>query len=427
MNKHENKALQQLVQYAYTQVPYYHRRFDEAGIKPGQVLGEQDLIRLPILTKAEVQQNAESFLSEEYHRYPKINQIELRRTSGSTGQYLRLIWDRKDNIRSLLSLWKLRYHWYGIDPKMKFCSFYTVQYANNKAAQLADETLFAGGRNLAFSKVGLTQERLLACYKRMLEFEPVWFDMQPSVCFLLAQAVKAEGLKPPKGLRYIELNGEMLQKNQREFIESVFGIKPVNMYGMNEVNSIALECGHGKMHVLQDNVIVEVLRDGVPVIGEKGEIYVTCLTNYAMPFIRYRTGDSGTLIEAPCTCGYPTYRLELAAGRSSDYARLANGAKINSYVFNSIVEYTNELMGNSIKQYQVRQQALDCFEVTLALKPAFAGWGDAIAETFRTHINEPGLNDVQWIFKFVPEILPDERTGKLKNFIPMDLEAVQHE
>ncbi len=69
---------------------------------------------------------------------------------------------------------------------------------------------------------------------------------------------------------------------------------------------MAWECRHsGDLHTCDDGVLVEVLRDGRPAEpGERGEVVVTNLHAYAMPFIRYRIGDLATR-GAPCGCGAP--------------------------------------------------------------------------------------------------------------------------
>jgi phenylacetate-CoA ligase len=69
---------------------------------------------------------------------------------------------------------------------------------------------------------------------------------------------------------------------------------------------MAWECRHsGDLHTCDDGVLIEVLVDGRPAEpGERGEVVVTNLHAYAMPFIRYRIGDVATR-EAPCGCGAP--------------------------------------------------------------------------------------------------------------------------
>ena len=61
---------------------------------------------------------------------------------------------------------------------------------------------------------------------------------------------------------------------------------------------------HNGYHVAIDSVIMEFLKDNKPVKpGGEGEIVVTVLNNFAMPFIRYNLHDMGSFSSKPCSCG----------------------------------------------------------------------------------------------------------------------------
>ena len=191
---------------------------------------------------------------------------------------------------------------------------------------------------------------------------------------------------------------------------------PTNMYAMNEVNCIALECKCGKLHLLEDNVILESIKDGKPVFNEEGDFYVTSLTNYAMPFIRYETGDRGIISDEPCACGYGGYTISISQGRISEYVVLDGDESVNSYVLHTIITYTNEHMNHAIKQYQFEQVDIGKFKVTLALKQGYEGWKRAIEKEFVKNIREDRLKDAHWEFIYVSDIFPDS-SGKVKSFI----------
>ncbi len=74
------------------------------------------------------------------------------------------------------------------------------------------------------------------------------------------------------------------------------------------------------MHVIDPNVIVEYVRDGHPVApGEDGEVVVTHLDNWAMPFIRYRTGDVAQFDNTSCGCGRHLSIMKKIQGRTMDF------------------------------------------------------------------------------------------------------------
>lgn len=411
-------GLSDLIHYAYEHVDYYHKIIDENKIDITSIKASEDLSVLPILSKDKIQENSMAFVSDEYQKYPKNENIVLKRTSGSTGKYLKIFWDYKDDIKSLMPLWILRSRLYGIDPDMKWCSFYSSMYEGNKIKQLMPRELDMNGRHMGFSKIGLTYDKIAEVYKEIISFNPDWLLLQPSIAYLMAQIVKQYNMKIPSNLKHIELSGEYLFDSYRQQIQEVFGIEPVNQYGCNEANEIAYECKCRNMHVIENNVVVEVLKDGKPVLNEEGDIYITSLKNYAMPFIRYETGDRGILkTEHNCKCGNKSPVLVVLSGRSSDFITLENGEKLNSYVLINIIEYTNENMSSAIKQFQIIQTAVNCFNVNLVIKKAYSGWKDAIIECFLDNIHEEALKEAEWKFNFSDNICPDELTGKYKYFI----------
>lgn len=413
----KNEELIKLVQYAYKDVDYYHDLFDKLNILPKDINSIDKLQLLPVLKKEYIQKNLGSFVGKKYQRYPENSDIELRRTSGSTGRYLKIYWHRKENIKSLLSLWRVRNRWYSIVPEMKFCSFFTINYQGNKITERVSKIIDPSGRNLAFCKIGLTETKLNDYYYDILNFEPDWLNLQPSMAVLLAQFIEENKMPIPRNLKYIELSGELLMESDRILIEKVFNIHPVNMYGTNETNGIAIECEHGNLHILEDNVIVEVIKNGQPVVDDEGDIYVTCLNNYAMPFIRYETGDKGMIFSHRCSCGRKSKIMKITSGRSSDVVCLPNSVKISPYIFVSIIEYTNEYMSGAIAQFQIIQKDIESFKIIMALKPTFVNWRAAVKAAFLSNIIDPRLKSIHWDFEFVDRIYPDARTGKLKYFI----------
>ena len=408
-----SSKLSNLLTYAFENVTYYKELFEKNNIDPKDINTRDDLEKLPLLTKSIVQSRHDDFISGEYQKYPKNENIVIMRTSGSTGKNLKVVWDQKDNIKSVVPLWVIRNKMYKINPAMKWCNFFSVMYSGNKIANMVDKEYQKNGTVLSFSKINLTYEKLIAVYNDMLEFQPAWLMLQPSVAYLLSEAVKNEKLPKIESLKYIELSGEYLFDNYRKSVEDAFDVPVVNLYGCNESNEIAIEYPDRKMHIISDNVIVEVIKNGKSVIGEEGDIYITSLNNYAMPFVRYETGDKGILTQND----KGDFILELKSGRSSDYIMLENNKKLNSYVVQNIMEYTNENMHSAIKQFQIVQNDYDKFTAYMVIDDRFSGWKKAVEEEFIENIADDDLKNTKWDFIWRDKIEPDPRTGKFKFFI----------
>lgn len=113
---------------------------------------------------------------------------------------------------------------------------------------------------MGFSKMNLTEERIKDIYQQILLFDPVWMILQPSIAILLARCMYTEEVPVLSSLKYIELTGEMLTEENKRFLEAAFECPCVNQYGSYEVNSMAYECPAGHLHVLDENVYLEIIK-----------------------------------------------------------------------------------------------------------------------------------------------------------------------
>lgn len=401
-------VLKNIISHAYHEVEYYRLLFDTHGIDGGKITTVEDLAQIPFVSRDELQKEEGRFLAKRYQKFPWNETLELRRTAGSAGHLMKVFWDHNDDARSKAFLENRRNAWYGIAPSARVCSFYGVRYIGNKLAPHEDQVLSRNGQHLAFSQARLTDEKLKDCLAVMDRFGVKWLYLRPSIAILLAEAVKRHRVPIPQSLQYIELTDELLQEEHRKFIQEVFQVELAYRYSIGEANAIAFECKHKTLHVLEDNVVVEVVKDGKPVIGEVGDICLTSLTNYAMPLLRFETGDVGVLAETACPCGEKTSVLQLIDGHSSKFVVSKTGQKMSSGVLNSIVEQTNEFMSRGIRQFRITQEAPDVFDVRLSLKPAYVNWQESIKEEFLANITEPGLLEATWNFTFTEEVIPDK-------------------
>lgn len=216
-------------------------------------------------------------------------------------------------------------------------------------------------------------------------------------------------------IKYIEMTGEEFTDELRIRIQECFHCPVVNQYGANEVNSIAYECPMGNLHCLEDNVFVEILNDeGKPVPeGEAGNIYVTTCHNHVMPFIRYGTGDIGSLEQNTCSCGHKGRILKLRSGRKDDWVRMEDGQKVNPYVFVQAVDCVNAIYDRCIFQFQVIQTAYRNFQVLLAVDEEEEQMN--IQQCFVDNIGHTDLKGAEYEFHFYDKLFP-EINGKRKFF-----------
>jgi phenylacetate-CoA ligase len=110
------------------------------------------------------------------------------------------------------------------------------------------------------------------------------------------------------------------------------------------------------MHTCDDAAIVEVIRGGRPAeTGEEGEVVVTNLHAYAMPFLRYRLADVVTRGSERCACGQPFSTIRAIQGRMIDYFPLPDGRLVHPYEILSLVPRVDAW----IRQYHLLQDRPD--------------------------------------------------------------------
>ena len=158
---------------------------------------------------------------------------------------------------------------------------------------------------------------------------------------------------------------------------------------------------------------------------ESGVMYLTCLYNFAQPLIRYRISDSLTLKAAEENSPYPFTKACGLLGRNEDILWFEDFDGRREFLHPLAIE---GFCIEGLLDYQFRQIAKDAFEM-------YAEASENADETYiRTEmmgqmkkiLAEKKLDYVQFYLNFVPEILPDPRTGK-KPLILQKKEAVQDE
>ena len=222
-----------------------------------------------------------------------------------------------------------------------------------------------------------------------------------STLLVLAQHMKQWGIPNP-GVRVLTSTGDNLFPAQRELIESVFGVPVTDYYGAGgEGMHLAAQCEqHDLYHVLMENSVVEIIRDGRPARpGEVGTIVVTQLDNYAMPLIRYDLGDLATVAdERRCSCGREHQTIRSINGRACDLVFTPNGQVLLPQFFFIGPFKTLE----KIARYQIVQDRIE--RISILLVPESGCNREACEAQLVTGISEATGGSLEVDFEWVSEI-----------------------
>lgn len=356
----QRKRLRAILKHAYENVPLYHEKFCSVGVKPDDINSMEDLSKLPFVTKKEVKNGMpEKVIAKGYD----VNECIRMPTSGTSGGPMPVYYDKRFWDYTCAAYYRLRkaiginpwdrvfqIHFWGQPPHRR--ETHKDDSGIKKKSRWATSlgplySMFKGFQKTAY--ITYTADEIIS---DIIKYQPKVLCGTPSYLRLIAETISDKGIKNlhPKLLR---CSGEVLDEPTRRFLESSFECEVFDSYWANEVGSIAWECKKKEgLHVNADMLILEIIRDGEPVgPGERGEIVVTGLLNYAMPLIRYRVGDVGILDDEKCSCGRSFPLLKSIEGRVVDCFTLPNGQTVTPKHIMSIIQSTP-----GVSRYQAVQE-----------------------------------------------------------------------
>lgn len=300
------------------------------------------LRNLPVLSKEEIQKNLSQFLSDDF---PKMNTYSVT-TSGSSGNQLKLYLDNSTygiEWAYVAAAWSR----VGYIPGDRLISFRGVEFRNaKKGVYWQDNPVY---NTLEMSPNHISPETMPAYISMIKKVKPKFIHGYPSAISFFAKYMEDEGVEL-HGIKAIFAVSENVYLGQRELIERVFDARFFSFYGMSEKVIMAPECEYNtQYHAFPQYGITEILdKNGDPVgEGERGEIVGTGFMNRCMPFVRYRTGDFGSISHDPCSCGRNHLIIKNVEGwRESDMIIGKNSARIaaaamtfHSEIFKDIIKF----------------------------------------------------------------------------------------
>ena len=172
-------------------------------------------------------------------------------------------------------------------------------------------TVFPGG-------VGQTEQQLQA----MVDLRPDAYVGTPS--FLKILIDKADELKVDIGsLKKALVSGEAFPPSQRDAL-AARGVQAYQTYATADLGVIAYESAAREGLIVDEGVIVEIVRPGTgdPVPeGEVGEVVVTVF-NRDYPLIRFGTGDLSAVSPGASSCGRTNLRIKGWMGRADQTTKV---------------------------------------------------------------------------------------------------------
>jgi phenylacetate-CoA ligase len=372
LRKFQDKKLKKQLKYAYT-VPLYNKKYRELNIHPNDILGIDDLKKLPTFSKDDIRQ---AFPDGVIPKNANPNNLWKIRSSGSTGKPFAFYRDTfglfEDLVFSIRAQKFCNINW----RKDKITSFgphnsqdrydYVVKHAILNHLKFFSSSVKSSYQHLSYSYDDFEEK-----FKQINKFKPDYILAPPIEIQALA-SMKKKGLGKDLNPKVIVTSGGMLDKYVRSYIEDAFGCKVVDMYSSVEMGLSAFECEHGNYHVFSDYVYLEFLDDNKEPVasGEPGHVALTRFYGKGTPFIRYSgLDDILTPLYETCPCGLHTQLIKSIDGRRVDQIKTTDGKYITPIVFTRGIDAAMQaLKTDKITQYQVVQEKIDKIQLLIVLK-----------------------------------------------------------
>ena len=307
------ERLRWTLRHAYDNVPFYRRRFDEAGVHPEDCRELADLANYPFTVKQDFRDNYPFGLLA----VPRDQVARVHGSSGTTGKPTVVGYTLRDvDIWADLVARSIRASG-GRPGDLVHVAYGYGLFTGGLGAHYGAERL---GCTVVPVSGGMTERQV----QLIADFRPRVVMMTPSYFLAVLDEMEAQGVDPHDTSLEIGIFGaEPWTDEMRHAVEERSGIRAVDIYGLSEVMGpgVSQEAGETQdgLHVWEDHflpevvdpVTLEVLPD-----GEEGELVFTSLTKQAMPVVRYRTRDLTRLL--PGTAYAAFRRMAKVTGRTDD-------------------------------------------------------------------------------------------------------------
>lgn len=307
------QRLRWTLQHAYDNVPFYRRKFDQAGVHPDDCRSLADLAKFPTTTKDDLRENYPFGM----FAVPRQQVRRVHASSGTTGKPTVVGYTDNDlDVWSQMVARSLRAA--GARPG------HTVHVAYGYGLFTGGLGAHGGAERLGCTVVPASGGMTTRQVQLIRDLQPEIIMVTPSYMLTIIDEFRAQGLDPREcSLRVGVFGAEPWTTEMRREIEQSLDLDAVDIYGLSEVMGpgVASECVETKdgPHVWEDHFYPEVIDpfEGTPMAdGETGELVFTSLTKEALPIIRYRTRDLTRLL--PGTARPGMRRIEKVTGRSDD-------------------------------------------------------------------------------------------------------------
>jgi len=374
----QDEKLRRLVRHAYRSVPYYRVQMQRLGLHPEDIRSQEDLSKLPQLTRADVRKHLYFDIMQE--GVSQGDQLKLTMSGRSCEPFVTFA-DRD----ALEFRWaaSLRFRdWVGYRFGQPVVRFWNegIGLSEKNAEKVQADARYSN--RLLLPAFQLDESSVASSLRALLKHKPTLVEGPTEVLLAVAEELAQQG-RSEHSPKAVLVHGQELSDSARAAIGTAFGCPVFDLYRMGEFGEVACESGaHDGLLVAAEGYIVEVLVDGRAArLGEEGELFITDLNNRCMPFIRYATGDRAIALPSENVQPHPRGLPRLRKLRSRPGALISGsaGERVPSGFFSALfAEY-----GYAVRRFSVEQTSPGSLKLSIERAPRYS---EATLELIKSRI-----------------------------------------
>ncbi|QDP41454.1 phenylacetate--CoA ligase family protein [Radiobacillus deserti] len=402
--EYQTMEMKKLLIHSYEHVKYYKDVFDDYGFNPYTFKNLEDIQILPLLNKSIINDNFQDLQSDNYPSRKKM----LTTTGGTSGNQLKFFAEKNYNQVEWPFV-ELIWERVGYTSKSRVAALRNDSFRNRELFKYDWKE-----RRLIIDNFHLSDSNIKTILDKLNNEKVEYIHTYPSAILSLCEYIKRTGFKMENTPKAILATSENIYPGQKEIVEGIFNSRLFTFYGHSERACIAGWCEKSDYyHIQSEYGYVELLDEEQKVITKtntRGEIVCTGFWNYAMPFIRYQTGDySAYASKKSCLCGRNYELLETIEGRwMQEMLVCKDGSKVSITALNM---HSN--LFDNVKHYQLFQHKVGEVIIKIVKTDKFSDNDEiAILKEFMKKMGE----SIDFKVTYVSEIEKTQR-GKYKYLI----------
>lgn len=394
--RNQNEKLNKILNYSLKKVPFYTQfNFDSNA--------NLSIKDFPILTKEILRKEIKNLISEDY----EISKLDKNHSSGSSGtqSFTYMTKEHKFYLRALQTNW---FSWSGYKPGLNL-----LQFGMSPKRELPKKLKDFFFNVFYVNSFFLSKKEMKSIGNRIFAKKTPFIAGYPSEMNELAKCVIENNFN--YNARGIISFGDKLFLHYLENFKKAFGkeVKVIDTYGCAEGLLMACRKDLPYYYIMTPHVYIEIVDDNGKEVndGEVGNVLVTCLTNFAMPIIRYKLGDMAIKLpreKYPIKKQHNYPLLEKIIGRETDYVETKEGVRMFVTTFVAIVEFYPE-----IKQFKIIQKDYENIVFEYVLDDVYEFNPSITLPKIESEIKELTQNKLKIVFREVEKVTPSP-SGKPK-------------